>query len=60
MSFRLGCRCVELLMHDVAKKDTEIMVASHNQRSMEKAVALMQQLDMRPSGAGAPNFPFIL
>ncbi|KAK9865686.1 hypothetical protein WJX84_004061 [Apatococcus fuscideae] len=46
-------RCVAQLMQHVAEGNgEEMMVASHNQRSIETAVALMRRLGMAPSDSG--------
>ncbi|KAK9832214.1 hypothetical protein WJX74_003223 [Apatococcus lobatus] len=45
-------RCVEQLMQKAGQSNVEMMVASHNQQSIEKAVALMQQLGISPSDNG--------
>jgi hypothetical protein len=45
-------RCVALSLEAVANKDAELMVASHNQVSVENAVARMKDLNLEPSTSG--------
>ena len=55
MIWVMMCRCVEQLMRQIGQSSTEMMVASHNQCSIEKAVDLMHQLGLSPSGSGAAS-----
>lgn len=48
----LVARCVALALEAVAHKDAELMVASHNQSSIEHAVKLMKKLHLRPPTSG--------
>ena len=48
----MTCRCVSEMMRCVKSDGFEMMVASHNQASVEAAVALMHDLDMHPTQSG--------
>ncbi|KAK9839435.1 hypothetical protein WJX81_001871 [Elliptochloris bilobata] len=45
-------RCVEQLIRAVTSQGCEVMIASHNQASIERAVALLEELDMDPGEHG--------
>lgn len=45
-----ACRCVAELMHHVAAGHAELMLATHNQASTERAVGLMAELRIPPVG----------
>eukprot|EP00884_Botryococcus_braunii_P003785 jgi/Botrbrau1/13407/Bobra.0082s0014.1 len=45
-------RCVALSLEAVANKEAELMVASHNQASIEEAVNVMKRLRLQPSTSG--------
>lgn len=45
-------RVVEKVVHGCKASKAEVMIATHNQQSIEHAVALMHELDMEPSKAG--------
>ena len=49
-----GCSCVDFVMERIAKGTTELMVASHNQNSVEQALSNMQRLNIRPHSPGTP------
>ena len=46
------CRVVDEAITRVKTEGAEVMVASHNQGSVEHAVALMHELDLDPSTCG--------
>lgn len=45
-------RCVERVLHLVTQGEAELMVASHNQVSVDKATQLMHTLGLDPSTSG--------
>ncbi|BDA46933.1 Proline dehydrogenase 1, mitochondrial [Coccomyxa sp. Obi] len=45
-------RCVERILGSVARSDAELMVASHNQASVENASRCMHSLGLNPSTSG--------
>ncbi len=45
-------RCVERILGLVARGDAELMVASHNQASVENASRCMHRLGLDPSSSG--------
>ena len=51
MCARVG-RCVERILGAVAQGDAELMVASHNQASVQRAAACMHRLGLDPSTSG--------
>lgn len=46
------CRCIGEMMRSCKHDNFEMMVASHNQASVEAAVALMHDLGMHPTESG--------
>lgn len=47
-----GGRCVELVLGAVAQGMAELMVASHNQASVQKAARCMHRFGLHPSTSG--------
>jgi len=45
-----ACRCVDTLLERVAEGSAEVMVATHNQHSIEHTVARMAELSLEPPG----------
>ena len=50
ITLRRACRCVDSLLERVAEGSAEVMVATHNQHSIEHTVARMAELGLEPPG----------
>jgi hypothetical protein len=48
-------RCAESILELVASGDAELMLASHNQGSVERATRAMHHLGLDPSTSGASS-----
>ena len=46
------CRCIDELVTISKGEGAEVMIATHNQRSIERAVALMNELDVEANQIG--------
>ena len=46
------CRCADLLVRLCHDEAAEVMIASHNQKSIERAVSLMHEIGVEPSQSG--------
>ena len=45
-------RCIKQVIQRVKDEGADVMIASHNQHSVEQAVALMHELDINPTSSG--------
>ena len=45
-------RCLDVLVKSSLEEHSEVMIATHNQKSIERAVALMYELGIEPFQAG--------
>ena len=46
------CRCADALVTMCHDESAEVMIASHNQKSIERAVSLMHELGVEPQKSG--------
>lgn len=48
----LWCRCADALVQMSHDEGAEVMIATHNQKSIERAVSLMHELSVEPQKSG--------
>lgn len=46
------CRCADALVEMSRDEEAEVMIATHNQKSIERAVSLMHELSIEPRTSG--------